>query len=333
MTFNVRVADTGIVFPCDGGETVLDAAERAGYTLPYSCRKGLCSTCEGSLLQGSAVVGRERLTGARAGILFCRTIPASDLTITPKRIEKRAPPARKRIKARVFRLHRPAPDVAVLHLRFAADQRVKFRAGQYLRVIMRDGESRNFSMANPPQHSDGAELHIRRITGGRFSETLLGALATGDTVEIETPFGEFFLREKLAKPIAFLAHGTGFAPIRSIVEDLIRRGISRPARLYLGTRSADEPYVRPLIAKWPTRAPWLTTSVVMLERGPMRPPRLLHRALLEDLPDLTAHQVYACGPKPMIDAAHEQLVQQGKLPDDEFYADSFVPTGVVAGPG
>ena len=229
MTFDIRIAGSDIAFPCAADETVLDAVERAGYSIPYSCRKGVCSTCAGVLSQGAATVRHQRVSGPREGVLLCQAKPLSDLAIKPGRIEKRDPLARKRINASVFRLHRPTPDVIILQLRFPAGMRAKFRAGQYLRVIMADGDSRNFSMANPPHESDSAELHIRHVPGGRFSEKVLASLAKGDKLEVEIPFGEFFLRDGSAKPIVFVATGTGFAPIKSIVQDMIKRGIRRPA--------------------------------------------------------------------------------------------------------
>jgi NAD(P)H-flavin reductase/ferredoxin len=329
MTFAIRIADTDIALPCETGETVLDAVERAGYSIPYSCRKGVCSTCEGVLVQGSAEVGHERLEGPRGAVLLCRAKPAADVAIRPKSIEKRDPLARKQISANVYRLRRPTTDVTIVQLRFPAGARAKFRAGQYLRVIMPDGDSRNFSMANPPQDSDGAELHIRHVRGGRFSETVLASLTTADKLDIEIPFGEFFLRENAAKPIILVVTGTGFAPIKSIVEDMIKRGIRRPTRLYWGARGEADLYMAGLIAKWTTQANWLRIMPVLSEAGANWPGRrgLVHCAVLEDVPDLSPYQVYACGNPLMIDAARANFCRAGKLPGNEFYADPFVATG------
>jgi NAD(P)H-flavin reductase/ferredoxin len=328
MTFAIRIANTDIALPCETGETVLDAVERAGYSIPYSCRKGVCSTCEGVLVQGSAKVGYEFVEGPRETVLLCRAKPTTDVAIAPKSVEKRDPLVRKRIRANVYRLRRPTTDVTILQLRFPAGTRAKFRAGQYLRVIMPDGDSRNFSMANPPQQSDGAELHIRHVAGGRFSETVLASLTTTDKLDIEIPFGEFFLREDAAKPIVLVATGTGFAPIKSIVEDMIKRGIRRPTRLYWGARGEADLYMPGLIAKWTTQANWLRIMPVLSEAGVNWPGRrgLVHCAVLEEIPDLSPYQVYACGNPFMINAARVDFAGAGKLPDKEFYADPFVAT-------
>jgi NAD(P)H-flavin reductase/ferredoxin len=329
MTFDVRVFDSNIAFPCEPGETVLDAAERAGYSIPYCCRKGACSTCESVLHQGVAEVGGEAARGPCGKVLLCRARPASDIVVAPKRIEKRGPVGRRRLKARVYRLYRPTPGVAVLHRRFPAGIRVKFRAGQYLRVIMADGDSRNFSMTNPPHHSDGVHLHIRHVSGGCFSETVLATLKTADMLDVELPFGEFFLREACDRPLVFLATGTGFAPISSIIEDLIKRGIERPTRLYWGARRRQDVYMRTLADTWTLRAGWLSFVPVLSNADPDWQGRngLVHRAVLEDTPDLSSHQVYACGNPLMIEAASADFVALGKLPDAEFYTDPFVASG------
>jgi NAD(P)H-flavin reductase/ferredoxin len=329
MTFAIRITGSDIAFACAAGETVLDAAERAGYSLPYSCRKGVCTTCAGVLFAGAAMIRRRHIQGPCADVLLCQTRPLSDLTIEPTRIEKRDPLARKRIKARVFRLHRPTADVSILQLRFPAGVRAKFRAGQYLRVIMADGDSRNFSMANPPQESDGAELHIRHVPLGRFSESVLASLATGDQLDLEIPYGEFFLREDGAKPIVLVATGTGFAPIKAIVEDMIRRRIRRPTTLYWGARGAADIYMPATVAKWSTLTDWLKIASVLSEPAPDWQGRrgLVHCAVLEDLPDLSLHQVYACGNPLMIDAARRDFVRIGGLPEHQFFADPFVPSG------
>jgi NAD(P)H-flavin reductase/ferredoxin len=328
MTFNIRIVGADIAFACADGETVLDAAERAGYSIPYSCRKGVCLSCAGVLADGTALLRHQHVGGPRDGVLLCQAKPLSDLTIKPSRIEKRDPLARKQIKANVFRLHRPTSDVIIVQLRFPAGVRSKFRAGQYLRVILADGDSRNFSMANPPHESDGAELHVRRVSGGRFSEKVLATIAKGDKLDVEIPFGEFFLREDATKPIVLVATGTGFAPIKSMIQDMIKRGIRRPATLYWGSRSGADIYLPTLLATWQAHTDWLKIVSVLSEPGADWQGRrgLVHSAILRDLPDLSPCQVYACGNPLMINAARRDFTGVGGLPRDQFYADPFVPS-------
>jgi ferredoxin len=176
MTYRIAVAHSDVVFDAEPGETVLDAAERAGFSLPYSCRKGVCSSCEAGLASGTLKIGSQTVEGPQPAVLLCQGKPLSDVVIRPRRIERRNTAALRTIKARVFRIDRPAPDVVTLLLRFAVSVRAKFRAGQYLRILLPNGDTRNFSMANPPQESDGVRLHIRHIPGGLFSEQILASL-------------------------------------------------------------------------------------------------------------------------------------------------------------
>jgi NAD(P)H-flavin reductase/ferredoxin len=332
MAHQIRIENSDIEFPCGEEETVLDAAERAGYAIPYSCRKGVCSTCEGNLVQGVAQCGPMQETSPKEGLRLCRAVPKSDLVVAPARIEKRELFPRKRIRANVIKLQRPAADVVLVNLRFPAGTRVKFRAGQYLRVMLDGEDSRNFSMANAPHENDGAHLHIRHVPGGRFSEAILASLKTGDKLDVETPFGEFFLRDEDAKPIVFLATGTGFAPIKAMIEDMIKRSVVRPTHLFWGVRRQADLYMSELLEKWRAKAPWMTIQPVLSEPDENWEGRrgLVHAAVLEDLADLSKWQVYACGNPAMIAAAKADLTAKAGLLASEFHADPFVPSGNAA---
>jgi NAD(P)H-flavin reductase/ferredoxin len=328
MTFTITVGHSDISFAASVDETILDAAERAGFSLPYSCRKGVCTTCEAPLRQGRVSLGGRQLEGPQPGVLLCLAKPRSDITILPRRIEHRAPAVRKIITARVFRLSHPAPDVTALLLRFPVSIRSKFRAGQYLRVLLPDGDSRNFSMANAPAESDGAQLHIRHVTGGKFSEEILAHLQQGDELEIEIPYGDFFLRES-RKKIILIATGTGFAPLKSIVEDMIRRGEQRPCRLYWGGRTSTDIYMQELPAKWAARHAWFSFEPVLSDGGRSWTGRrgVVHEAVLQDRQDLSGYQVYACGNPAMVRRARTDFPNLCKLDPDDFFSDAFVPTG------
>jgi NAD(P)H-flavin reductase/ferredoxin len=329
MMFNVSIYRSDIVFDCETGETVLDAAERAGYSLPYSCRKGVCSSCEGGLRDGVVRVGAGKVAAPKADVLFCQARPLSDIRIHPKRIERHDLDARKTIIASVYRVTRPVDDVAILQLRFPAGIRARFKAGQYLRIAMPDGGTRNFSMANPPHESDGAQLHIRHVQGGRFSEGVLATLKPGDKLEVELPYGDFYLRTSPDKPIICLATGTGFAPLKSVIEDLIKRGNKRPVQLYWGGRRRRDLYLTELAAKWAARVAWFTVTPVLSEPDAdwQGATGLVHRAVLKDHSDLSGAQVYACGNPLMTRHARRDFETSARLPADQFFADPFVPSG------
>ena len=329
MTFTVAVDASDIEFPCEPGETVLDAAERAGYALPYSCRKGVCSTCEGELRRGEVAVGSKHFAGPSDDVLLCQARPRSNVLIHPRRIQRRDPDPRKTVTAKVYRINRPVDDVAILQLRFPAGIRAKFLAGQYLRIKMPDGDTRNFSMANPPHESDGVQLHIRQVPGGRFSEGVLAGLRQGDTLDVELPYGDFHLRPDSDKPVICLATGTGFAPLKSIVEDLIKRGNKRPVHLYWGGRRQRDLYLADLPQKWAARAGWFKFIPVLSEPDPdwNGAAGLVHHAVLRDLTDLSGWEVYACGNPLMIRHARRDFRTTAGLSDGDFFADPFVASG------
>jgi NAD(P)H-flavin reductase len=230
----------------------------------------------------------------------------------------------------VYRVSFPADDVVKLMLRFPAGIRARFKAGQYLRVLMPDGDTRNFSMASPPKESDGVQLHIRRIPGGRFSEGMIANLRKGDKLKIEIPFGDFYLRTGSEKPIICLATGTGFAPLKAMIEDLIGRGNTRSVRFYWGGRGEQDLYLADIPKKWEARVAWLKYTPVLSQSDASRwkgATGLVHHAVLRDVPDLSNWQVYACGNPLMIRNAQRDFQSLGGLPGGQFFADPFVSSG------
>jgi CDP-4-dehydro-6-deoxyglucose reductase/3-phenylpropionate/trans-cinnamate dioxygenase ferredoxin reductase subunit len=326
MTFTVRVVRSEIAFPCEPREFVLDAAERAGYSMPSSCRKGVCNTCEAGLLAGAVEQrGHGRRTERDSTALMCSAQPRTDLTIRPRRFERINIFRRKTITAKVFRLVRPIPNVTILILRFPIGLRAPFKAGQYLQVVMDDGDRRNFSMANSARNNDSAELHIRHVPGGRFSMNILSKLSVGDSLRAEVPFGDFYLRASNRSAI-LVATGTGFAPIKSIVETAIHTGQCRPMHLYWSARTRDDMYLADLPARWAQRLPWFSFTPVLSE-----PPRswagrtgLVHNAVREDHADLSTADVYACGNPLMVTDAQRDFINSHTLPAAQFFADAFV---------
>jgi len=325
MSFTVSVENSPISFPCDRGETVLNAAQRAGYELPYSCRKGVCGTCKCTLASGEVrAYSGDTLTAqeqAAGQVLLCQARPRSNLKIAPREIKKIDPFARRTLTARVFRIARMAEDVTLVHLRFPAGIRVRFKAGQNLEVILPEGERRNFSMANPPHESDGVELHIRQVPGGTFTGYVYNRLARGDLLQVELPFGSFALRES-DRPILFVAGSTGFSPIKSMIEDALRKGMRREMTLYWGARTRAGLYSE-LPRKWLAQNPRFS-YVPVLSEAPVAGFRsgLVHAAVLDDHPSLAGFQAYACGPPVMTSAAKRDFLAAG-LPETEFFVDAF----------
>lgn len=333
MTYEIRIEGTDVMFAAEEGQTVLEAAAKHGIEMPYSCRKGACGNCKGRVLCGDLVLG----TGGgshEAGIdapdehLFCRAKPASDLLIAPRSWHRIDPDARKTLSATVLRNQLVASDVSILHLRFPAGVRARFLAGQYLEVICQDGKRRAFSMANAPHENDGVQLHIRHVPGGAFTSHVVPGLAKGDVVQVELPFGDFFLREDSDRPLLFIAGGTGFAPVKSILDHIIKRNIQRPVTLFWGARNPGSLYAPQVIEKWLRQRPtWRYEPVVSdpVDASEWAGRRaLVHEAVLDAFESLKDFDVYACGAPIMVQAVRTSLEDLRGLPPAQFFSDSFV---------
>ncbi len=244
MAYQINVLPSGRQFQAEDGETILAAALRQGIGLPYGCKNGACGSCKGHVREGSIVQGNhspnaltaQEATEGRA--LFCCATPASDVTIEVREVHGAGDVPIKKIPCRVASLEKAAPDVTIVKLQLPATERMQFLAGQYVEFILRDGKRRSYSLANPP-HADGpVELHIRHMPGGAFTDYVFGAkegqpaMKERDILRFEGPLGSFFLREASDKPIILLASGTGFAPIKAIIEHAAFVGIQRPMTLY-----------------------------------------------------------------------------------------------------
>lgn len=333
MPHHVTVKPTNHTFTVNDGETVLDAALREHVVIAYGCRNGACGTCKGKLLAGNldygtyqehALPDAEREAGMA---LFCQARPLSDLVIECREIAGVKDVQIKMLPCRVQQMQRVASDVMVLRLKLPTNERLQFLAGQYIDII-KNGARRSFSMANPPHDDAFLELHLRNY-GGPFSEHVFTRMKERDILRFEGPFGTFFLREDSAKPIVFVASGTGFAPVKSIIEHALHKGIRRPMTLYWGCRVRADLYMNELAESWQRErglryVPVLSDSLPT-DRWTGRT-GLVHRAVMKDYPDLSGHQIYACGAPVMVEAAQKDFTAQCKLPEGEFFSDSFTPS-------
>jgi CDP-4-dehydro-6-deoxyglucose reductase len=333
MNRQITIRPSGHVFQAQDGETVLEAALREGYMLPYGCRNGACGSCKGKVTEGavdhgnsqdSVLSAAERQLGAA---LFCQARPLSDLVIECREIGAVKDIPVKMLPCRVETLESVAPDVMRIRLRLPAAERLQFLAGQYIDILLKDGTRRSLSMANPP-HDDGLlELHLRNY-GGPFSTHVFTRMKAKDILRFEGPLGSFYLREDGSKPVVLVAGGTGFAPIKAIIEHAIHNKLKRPIILYRGARRPVDLYLNELPEKW-QREHGITYVPVLSDvaAGDVWNGRrgLVHQAVMEDLPDLSGHEVYACGAPAMIEAARGDFCAHCGLPESAFYADAFTP--------
>ena len=325
----VRIDGSDIEFEADREASVLDAALRAGIALPYSCRKGVCGNCATRVVQGEvnarAGMSLHHEACAPGQVLLCCALAAGDLVIAPTQWRRTEPGAIRTVSARVYSHEQPAPDVSVLRLRLPAGQRIRFVAGQYLQVRLEDGSARCYSMANPPHESDGVTLHVRHVPGGAFTGRL-ATLKAGDTLTLELPFGQLDLPADDPRPIVFVAGGTGFAPVKSILDDWARRKVARDITLVWGARDATGLYLPAAIDRWRKAWPGLRYLPALSDAIPVPPGMLAGRVdqvLMAHLPDLRGHVVYACGSPGMVEAVRAAAIGAGALPGD-VHADAFV---------
>ncbi len=333
MSFQISIEASPHNFQAEPGETILDAALRQGLAMPYGCRDGACGACRGKVLSGQVDHGKAQThalseADRTAGFaLFCCASAQSDLCIESREVRSLTDIPVKTLPARVQKMTLAAPDVMLLELKLPANERLQFLAGQYIDILLKDGKRRAFSLANAPHDDDCLQLHIRRVPGGQFTEHVFTEMKERDILRLKGPHGSFYLREDSTKPMLLVAGGTGFAPIKAIVEHAIAEKCPRPIHIYWGGPQRADLYLLPLAEAWAAEHPQLRFVPVLSDPSSADTwngrTGFVHRAAMQDFPDLSAHQVYVCGSPAMVAAAKTDFVGQCQLPEDAFFADSF----------
>ena len=334
MPNQITIKPSDHVFTAQDDESILDAALRAGFVISYGCRNGACGTCKGRVLEGEVDYGvyqESALTPAekRLGLaLFCQARPRGDIVIESREIDAARDIQIKTLPCRVQKMRRLATDIMVLHLKLPAAERLQFLAGQYIDILLKDGGRRSLSMANAPHDDEYLELHLRNY-GGPFSVHVFERMKERDILRLEGAFGTFFLREDSDKPIILLASGTGFAPIKAIVEHAFHTRNARTMVLYWGARIRADLYMHELPERWaaehnnfryvPVLSEPLASDAWSGRTG------LVHAAVMRDIPDMSGCQVYACGAPAMVEAARRDFISECGLPPEEFFSDAFTP--------
>lgn len=334
MPFNAVIQPGSHSFPINEGETILEAALKHGYMLPYSCRDGVCGVCKGKVAEGHVDYGKYQgstLTDAEkaAGMaLFCCARPLSDLTIECREVTAASDIPIMTLPCRVQKMERVADDVMVLYLKLPVNERLQFRAGQYINILLKDQRPRSFSLANAPHHDELLELHIRNISGGDFTRHVFSEMKERDILRFMGPFGTFFLRENSDKPIIFVASGTGFAPIKAIIEHALYAGTKRPMHLYWGGCVAADLYMIDKARQWESSGIKFTPvlSDALPENAWQGRAGFVHQAVLDDFEDLSGYEIYACGVPVMVEAAHRDFTALRGLPESAFFSDAFTFT-------
>jgi CDP-4-dehydro-6-deoxyglucose reductase len=315
----VRVVPSGREFEANADEPVLTAALRQHLNLPHSCKGGTCGTCRVRVLRGAVEYAHGRPAGIDSAevvagyALICQARAKQDLVIETREIRHVTDVEIRELPARVERMARLAPDVMGLWLRLPAIEPFAWQAGQYVDVMLPGERRRSFSIANPPHDSAFLELHVRRAPGGAFSEQVFGSMMPGSLLRIEGPLGQFVYRPA-DRPLLAIGGGTGYAPLKAMIREVLESGARREIVLYWGGRTPEDLYedawLRDLAAKHPR---FHYTGVTG---------GLVHEAVLRGVAGLAGFDIYAAGPPAMIDAVRAELPRQGADPA-RIYFDSF----------
>jgi len=343
--FQVKNISSGAIFTVNEGESVLNAALRQGVMLPYSCKNGTCGSCKGHLESGEVhypfhppmALSREEMGEGCA--LLCQAEPTGDLEIRVREIEAVRDIQIRKMPARVTEKTLLAPDVMRIRIKLPNAQRLQFLAGQYLEILLADGKRRAFSIASPPQSEDEIELHIRHVDGGGFTGWVFDELKERDILRLEAPLGNFFIRnDRLERPMILMGGGTGFAPLKSMLEDLLAHQDKRPLHLFWGARSRAELYLHEQAQHWAEQNEHIQYSTALLEPADALTSGsysgFVHQAVLQKYADLSGFDIYMSGPPAMIDASRSAFLESGAEKQRIFF-DSFefgqdVPIRVLA---
>jgi CDP-4-dehydro-6-deoxyglucose reductase len=336
MSFNITVQPSGRTFSAQSDETLLAAGLRQGIGMPYGCKDGACGSCKCKKISGEVTHGNHQEKALSAAeeangfVLTCCATAHSDVVLESRQVTEEGAFPIKKMPVRVLSLEKKSDDVMVVKLQLPANDVMQFHAGQYVDFLLRDGDRRSYSMANASHTlvagSPAIELHIRHMPGGKFTDHVFGAMKEKEIQRIEGPQGSFYLREDSNKPIVLLASGTGFAPIKAMLEHMQHKGITRPTRLYWGGRRPGDLYLHDWVQTQLAAMPHVTYIPVVSDALPQDAwtgrTGFVHLAVLQDTPNLSGFEVYACGAPIVVDSARADYTQAG-LSNDDFYADAF----------
>jgi CDP-4-dehydro-6-deoxyglucose reductase len=328
----ITIQNSGNSFDVRPSQTILEGAIAAGINLPYGCRNGACGSCKAKVISGKVMHNDYQQSAmsdaelAAGNALLCCAMALEDVTIACREVGGLSGIKPRILPARVAKKERLANDVIALHLQLPASERLQFLAGQYIEFILKDGQRRSFSIANAPHDSDFIQVHLRVIPNGVFTNFVANELQEKAILRLEAPFGSFFLRDDSEKPVIFVATGTGIAPIKGMIEHMLHHNMQRDIHLYYGARNLADLYLHDLCEKWAALTPHLRYTPVLSKPLPsdhwQGQTGYVQDAVLRDVPDLSAYQVYACGSPNMIEGARASLTNKG-LPEDAFFSDAF----------
>lgn len=331
MPHKVTVHPSGHQFDVDDGETILDAAMRQNIDLPYGCRGGACGSCAGYIVSGDVYYDDEPIALdddmiANNQALFCTAKTRADIGISSEEINTISAHEIKQLNCHVSSKNHLCHDVIALKINLDHNRRLQYHAGQYIEFILEDGKRRAFSIANAPHNDALIELHIRHVDGGVFTDFLFASMPENSSLKMQGPLGSFYLREDRQRPIIMMGGGTGFGPLKAMIEHIEYVTFNQPIHLFMGVRALRDLYMNDMAKQWMQKNKNLSFTAVL--SNPMSEDNwqgengFVHQIVAKQFADLSAFDIYMSGPPPMINAAVDLFTKQGASKDNMF-SDAF----------
>jgi CDP-4-dehydro-6-deoxyglucose reductase len=309
MSAHVQVRPSGHEFFVDGNDSLLEAALRAGLSLDYGCSAGSCGKCKARIVAGQvhrlrhsdyAFSAAEKAAGM---VLMCCHTAATDLVIEAREAHGAADMPLQTIDARVRALSPMGEDMRLLHLQTPRSNRLRFLAGQSVRLSLGAETAASFPVASCPCDERNLHFHVRRRAGDAFSERVFGGLKDVDSVRVEGPRGEFVLDEASTRPLVFVAFDTGFAPVKSLIEHAMALDASESLHLYWIAGREGGHYLDNLCRSW-------NDALDNFRYVPLQSEAVLG-PLLRDHARLAECDAYVAGPAAAVHAAEFELLEHG----------------------
>jgi phenol hydroxylase P5 protein len=336
MSYQLTIEPLGQTIEVEEGQTILDAALRAGIYLPHACCHGLCATCKVQVVDGEvdhgaassfALMDFER---DEQKCLACCATPQSDLVIEAE-IDEDADARNLPVSdymGTVSRIESLTPTIKGVWIKLDDPAGIDFQAGQYVNLHFPDDMgSRAFSLAGPPGRGE-VELNIRIVPGGRATGYVHQTMQVGERVRLSGPYGRFFVKKSAAVPTIFMAGGSGLSSPRSMILDLLAEGSTLPITLVYGQRTREELYYHDEFLALAARHPNFH-YVPALSGEPEGSAWQGFRGFVHEAAkahfdnDFRGHKAYLCGPPLMIDACINTLMQ-GRLFERDIYTEKFI---------
>lgn len=338
MTLTVTIQSSGQQFQVESGETLLEAALRAGLALNYNCNSGGCGKCLARIVSGQAatilahdfvIPDSQRKQGT---ILLCRTTSVTDLLIETELDDDPRHIPRQAIATSVYKLEYVTDDVMVLHLRTPRSQTLRFLAGQHVTLTFNGASARNKSIASCPCNGMIVQFHIRRVAGDKFSEYVFSQLQPKQQVMLAGPDGDFVLDTRSRRALIFIAYETGFAPLKSLIEHAISLELTQPIHLYWTARDAGGCYLENHCRSWQDALDNFRYTAIVPDHIAAHDGTemsaietcLMATAtqVVHDYPDLHQYDVYMSAPARGMAMARELLLRH-RMAEDRLFVDAL----------